>query len=287
MYDIAVTGPGGFLGGAISRELTVRGHRVIPFTRSEPLASDGSLAPAADHARVVVWAAGGISPSVAHVHPELVAADLAHFRSFVDAVAAHPDPLRVVLLSSGGTVYGVPEAPPFPESSAPNPANAYGRYKLAQEVALAESGVLATAVRVSNAYGPGQRGSGAQGVLAIWMRAILQGEPIRIHGSGAVARDYVYVDDVARAVADVAETPTSPIALNVGSGRPTSLDGLLDVLSSVVGDRRVRVERLPSRAADAASTWLDVRLARETLGWVPTVGLGEGIERMWRWAEGS
>lgn len=284
MYDIALVGSGGFLGGAIGSTLTSHGHRVRPFTRTSPVIEDGVLAPAAAAADVVVWAAGGISPTVAHEQPELAEADLAAFRAVVDAVAAKGDATRFVLLSSGGTAYGAPAEPPYAESGATHPSNRYGEFKLAQEDVLAESGLVATSARIANAYGPGQQGARGQGVLAIWMKAILAGEPIRIHGGGDVARDYVYVDDVADAVERIIAHPDAPGVVNVGSGTPTALDDVLATLTRTVGEDRVVVERLPSRGVDAASTWLDVSLAERTIGWRAAMALDEGVARMWRWA---
>lgn len=284
MYDIALVGAGGFLGGAIGRVLSARGHRVLPFMRSTPLLIDGAIAPSAVHASVVVWAAGGASPTVAAERPDLVAAELADFRRAMECVAALVRQPRVILLSSGGTVYGAPDRPPFAEADRPYPANAYGRYKLAEEHILQDVGLNSTALRIANAYGPGQRGMRGQGVLAVWMRSILSGQPIRIHGSGAVARDYVFADDVAAAVELTIASETAPRALNIGSGLPTALDDLLAALTRVVGDDHVvTVDRLPSRGVDAASTWLDVSLAKETLGWTAAVPLEEGIARMWKW----
>jgi UDP-glucose 4-epimerase len=287
VYDIALIGSGGFLGAAIGRELEARGRTVVPFTRSTPLLADGRIASSAESVSVVVWAAGGISPTVAFERPDLVVDELTQFRLVMDALAASPHPPRVVLLSSGGTVYAAPALPPHSERERLNPSNAYGEYKLAEEVAVREAGLTGTAVRISNAYGPGQQGARGQGVLAVWMRAILAGEPIRIHGSGEVARDYVYIDDAAQAIASVVEREDAPSAVNVGSGHPTDLDHLLTTLTEVVGDHRMRVERLPSRGVDAASTWLDVTLARDELGWTSTTPLETGIRRMWQWVEGS
>lgn len=283
MYDIALVGAGGFLGGAIHSTLIAHGHRVTSYTRSEPVLVDGVLAPAAASADVVVWAAGGISPMIAEQHPELVQAELEYFRAVVEAVDMEGDPNRFVFLASGGTAYGAPDVPPYTESAGTNPSNRYGEFKIAQENILAGSGLAGTSLRIANAYGPGQRGARGQGVLAIWMQAILAGEPVRIHGSGAVARDYVYVDDVAHAVERIVALGPDNDVVNVGSGTPTTLDDMLATLSAVVGPDRVVVERLPSRGVDSASTWLDVSLAERSIGWRATIPIIEGVARMWHW----
>lgn len=283
VYDVAVVGAAGFLGGAITRSLEASGHSVLPVTLENPLISDGSWAPSAEGVRTVVWAAGVLSPMLAEKDPALVEFQLGRFREAVQLAATREVVPRMVLLSSGGTVYGRPGLPAYREDHEPHPANAYGRFKLAEERILADSHETATAVRVANAYGPGQLGLPGQGVLAAWMRAVRDGEPVTIVGAGEVARDYVYVDDVADAVRRVVERPDAPPVVNLGSGTPVPLNELLDIFEYVVGPERVRVERFPDRGVDAPSTWLDVTLAYESLGWRATTPLAEGIARMWDW----
>src|SRR6185436_17508199 len=86
-------------------------------------------------------------------------------------------------------------------------------------------------LRLSNVYGPGQRFGTGQGVVGYWFRALRDGEPIRLFGDPETIRDYVYVDDVAAAflAAHCASRPLPPV-LNIGSGEPTSLRGLVHVL---------------------------------------------------------
>lgn len=264
VYDVAVVGSGGFLGRAAAQALEARGVRVGRFTMDAPLVVDGRLAAAAP---VVVWAAGGPTPQDM-TRGDAALADLAA------AVAALGD-AHVVLLSSGA-VYGPPAVAPFREDDEPHPAHAYGELKLAQERLLGAGTVL----RVANPYGPGQTGAGGQGVLAHWMRAVRAGEPITLYGDGSTARDYVYVDDVAEAIALAAERTPGGI-LNLGSGMGTSLATLAEVLTSVAGPGRVEVRREAARGTDAPSTWLDVARAREVLGWSARVPLADGVARMW------
>ena len=283
VYDIALVGSAGFLGSAIGATLRSRGHRTHGFTRAAPIFDGRRLAPIANDVSVIIWAAGAVSPTVAAARPDVVEVELAEFRNAVNAVQRLDSPPRMLLLSSGGTVYGPPASAPYVESDAPSPSNKYGEYKLAEERIVLDAIADSVVLRVSNAYGPGQRGARGQGVLAVWMRSLLAGEPIRIHGSGAVARDYVYVDDVAEAVAAAVGCERPPRVVNVGSGRATSLDELAATFAKVTGDVEVRIERLPSRGVDAPSTWLDVGLATSQLDWRAGVDLEEGLTAMWEW----
>ncbi len=281
MYDVAVVGSGGFLGDAAVRELTRRGHRVSLHPRHDPLVVDGRWSERARGVHTVVWAAGSVTPAVAAERPELAREELAVLEEAVEASAALDVPPRIVLMSSGGAVYGHPGLPPYREDHEPHPANAYGEFKLAQERLVRRAGAPATALRIANAYGPGQQGGGKQGVLAIWMDAVLAGEPIRVYGDPDAERDYVYVDDVADLVATVVERPDAPAVVNAGSGRPTHLADLADLVRYTVAPLEPAIERHAARGHDAPSTWLDVSLARHALGWTPRMSLADGLRRMW------
>ena len=189
----------------------------------------------------------------------------------------------MIAFSSGGTVYGPPAEPPFVESMDPAPVNEYGAAKLDLERQLAHSSLETVALRVANAYGPGQRPAPGQGVLAHWMEAVLSGGEVHLYGDPSSTRDYVYVDDIARAVlaAHLADAP--PPVVNIGSGLPTTLDRLLESLEFAVAPARFDTVRHPARSTDTDHSTLDATLAREALGWSPTVTLDEGVAKMWQW----
>jgi UDP-glucose 4-epimerase len=114
------------------------------------------------------------------------------------------------------------------------------------------------------------------------MAAALHGEPLRIFGDPAATRDYIYVDDVVRAMMSVLESDPMvdlPPVLNIGSGVPTALGELADLVAEVVGGAEITQE--PSRSFDVHDTWLDIRLAQEVIGWTPMVQLDEGLRRTW------
>ena len=139
----------------------------------------------------------------------------------------------------------------------------------------------AVVLRISNAYGPGQRLGRGQGVIGHWMAAAARGEPLRVFGDPAATRDYVFIEDVVDAIrllvlGTSAEVPT---VLNIGSGVPTTLGELADLVSSVVGG--AEIEREPGRTFDRHDTWLDVSLAKKAIGWVAGVPLIEGLRRTW------
>lgn len=195
---------------------------------------------------------------------------------------------RVVYVSSGGVVYGEPQRIPTPESHPKRPLSPYGVAKLAGEYYLtyyaAVHGLEYAALRYSNVYGPRQDPHGEAGVVAIFGRRILSGDPITIFGDGEQERDYVFVGDVAEANW-VASTIPLPAALdidsrgwNIGTGRGTSVNALADLLMKIAG-REVERTPAPERPGELARSVLDCSRAAAELGWRPQTGLEDGLVR--------
>ncbi len=197
------------------------------------------------------------------------------------------DVRRVVFASSGGVVYGEPEAVPATESHPKRPVSPYGVTKLAAEHYLHcyrhLHGLEAVSLRYANVYGPRQDPHGEAGVVAIFGGRLLAGEPLTIYGDGTQTRDYVFAGDVARANLAVtdAELPEASgpddIAFNVGTGRETSVNELADVLERVTGASPGR-EHEPARPGELARSALDPSRL-EGRGWRAEVGLEEGLAR--------
>ncbi len=291
VYDVAVVGSGGFLGSAVAAELTQRGAHVGGFTRGNPYVLDGTLAAAAN---TVVWAVRHVTPA----DPRRGGEALLELGGLIDAAQRADRVPHIVLLSSGGAVYGPPARAPFVEDSRPSPANEYGRVKFNEELLLADAGLEHTVLRISNPYGPAQaagalpqgrgvmgQGVMSQGVVGHWLAAVRAGEPITMFGDGSAVRDYVYIDDVAQAISTAAQLRPGGI-INVGSGEGTSLAQLLEVVRGAVANpavapREIEVVHQPARGVDPAAAWLNVTRAREVLGWRATTSLADGIARTW------
>lgn len=280
--DAAVVGARGFLGAALAAALESAGATVHRFTRTRPAVTDGVPAEAMRSVSTVFWAASQINPLLAEERPDLVLQDERHLLQFLRALADHDLSPRIVLLSSGGTVYGDVGAPFF-ETSPLRPTSAYGRAKIRLEGLLGEHAGNPTVVRVSNAYGPGQPPAPGQGVISHWLRAVAAGGPVTVFGELSTARDYVAVQDVVSALS-LLHRHTAPLSVvNVGSGRASTLAEVLDAVREVTGRSDLPLRREPARTFDVPATWLDVSLARETLGWVPQVPLRDGVAATWAW----
>ncbi len=293
----AVIGAAGFIGSSLSAALTRSQVDTACFTRNVRLLNHrDELHYALQLAPVVYYLASSINPTLGEKHPERVAADHQMFSRLLRQLADRRDPPAVVLTSSGGTVYDQDVAPPYSESSPVRAAGRYGQAKLALEEELYRysdrlPGVI---LRLSNVYGPGQVAGKGQGVLGYWMRAALDGGPLRIIGDPDCSRDYVYIADVVDSIGRVdaalrsgrlfpdRRSPGDPVVLNIGSGVPTPLTELVSVMLGVVG-RDLPLVYTEARSLDRRHVWLDVTQAHETLGWRPSTGLVEGVTRMWRW----
>ncbi len=276
----AVVGAAGFLGSAVHDELVRREVRVLPYTRARSFLAASSEVTTAD---TVFWLASSIRPATASTDMAAGQSDLHAMGTLLDRLAAAPrrGRCRVVVVSSGGTVYDAQQRPPHRETGTTRAVNDYGRAMLAVEDLVRERAPEHTVLRVANAYGPGQVARRGQGVIAHWLDAVARDEAITVLGDDQLARDYVYVDDVVAALVAVHEAHEAPPLLNIGSGVGTGLGELVDAVRATVAPREVRVDRRPARSFDAPSTWLAVDRAADILDWEPRVPLDEGLVRTW------
>lgn len=191
---------------------------------------------------------------------------------------------RFCYFSSGGTVYGNPDAVPVPETHALRPISSYGIVKVAIEQYLAmfqRKGWLdPVIIRPSNPYGPGQPARSIQGAVAVFLGKALAGEGIQIWGDGETVRDYIYIDDLIDLSLRAVDSGRNAV-FNAGSGSGVSLNELCNFIRSVTGSA-LSVQYQPARAFDVREIVLDVARARENLGWLPQVEIHDGIRRTWQ-----
>ena len=198
--------------------------------------------------------------------------------------------------ASSMTIYGEPDRIPTPEDAACVPVSNYGVTKYAAERYVHVAGdrpdldLAVTSLRMFNVFGPRQSiDNPYQGVLAIFIGNVLRGEPITIHGDGLQTRDFVYIDDVVDAWMRVLDLPASfGRALNVGSGRATSVNELVDVVLAAFGESRatweIRIEG--AQLGDQRRAAADTR-AIGRLGWASATHFDEGVARTVSWARAA
>lgn len=189
---------------------------------------------------------------------------------------------KIILASSGGTVYGIPRTVPINEEHPTEPVCSYGIHKLMIEKYLALYyylyGLDYCIMRISNPYGERQRLTSSQGVVPIFLDKALHGETIEIWGDGTVVRDYLHISDVARAAVMLMDTAMPQKIINIGSGVGLSLNELLKEIGRLAG-LVPRVHYTSGRPFDVPANILDISRARKVMGWVPQVDLACGLKK--------
>ncbi len=187
--------------------------------------------------------------------------------------------VRKVIFASSGATYGTPEYVPMDEKTPQRPESPYGITKMAAEHYLryysAAHDLNFTAFRYGNVYGPRQDPSGEAGVIAIFAHRLLTGQPVRIDWDGEQAKDYVYVGDIAHASVLALERGDCDFFC-LGTGICTSVNELHRKLVEIVG-RKTPVIRASKRPGDVHLAYFDCAHASENLGWIPRIGLDEGL----------
>jgi UDP-glucose 4-epimerase len=187
--------------------------------------------------------------------------------------------VRKIIFSSSGATYGSVEKMPVDEETRQTPESPYGITKMASEYYLrfwkSMYGLDFTILRYGNVYGPRQDPLGEAGVIAIFARQILLKESVRIDWDGEQQKDYVYVEDVARANLK-SLTGGNGEAYCIAHGNGTSVNALYRNLVNEIG-HEVEIQRAPKRPGDIYLTYFDCSKAERDLGWKAEVGLEDGL----------
>jgi UDP-glucose 4-epimerase len=142
-------------------------------------------------------------------------------------------------------------------------------------------GLPVTVVRFFNVYGPRQNPFGEAGVVAIFARQLLTGQPCTINGDGLTTRDYVHVSDVADAF--VRAVGRGHGLINVASARERTVLEIHDAVRKHIGGPVADPRHGPALPGEVRRVCLDIARAAEQLGWWPRVGLDEGVGTVVTW----
>lgn len=193
---------------------------------------------------------------------------------------------RLIYISSGGTVYGIPQTNPINEDHPTHPISSYGITKLCIEKYLALYanlyGIDYRIARPSNVYGEGQRLYIHQGVVGVFVDRVFHGEPIEIWGDGRVRRDYLYITDLISALVALLNHGEPGRIFNISSGQGHSLLEIIQMIEKISGNK-IDIKFLSSRGFDVPVNVLSYKRLKDETGWTPEVGLYEGISRYIEW----
>jgi UDP-glucose 4-epimerase len=301
---ITVTGGAGFIGANLARELLGRGHEVtvlddlstgrkqnldgldVQFVEGSIL-DDGSLDAAVAGSTSVVHLAA--RPSVPKSVVDPVSSHTVNATgtlTVLEAVRRHG--VGHIVVASSSSVYGANPVLPKHEDLVPMPVSPYAASKLATEqyaLAWAASyGLEALAFRFFNVFGPLQpAGHDYAAVVPAFVEAALAGVALPVHGDGTQSRDFTFVGDVVRVLADAADqkvASTSPV--NLAFGTRTTLLELISQLEGVLGQPLDR-DHQPLRAGDVPHSQADQSRFRQLFPDVEAVPLVEGLEATVAW----
>jgi nucleoside-diphosphate-sugar epimerase len=298
-----VTGAAGFVGSHLTEHLLAEGDEVVgidSFTDYyDPRIKERNLEAVLDHDRftlhrddlltadlaalfegadVVYHLAGqpGVRPSWGAEFATYVSRNVLATQKVLEAARAVGLPKLVYASSS--SVYGDAESYPTSETLRPQPVSPYGVTKLAAEhlceLYRINFGLPTVSLRFFTVYGPRQRPDMAFSRL---ISAGVRGELFELYGTGEQTRDFTYVGDIVRALRSSAVSDFTGVA-NIGGGSRTSMNEVLQIVADVAGEPIVR--RLAKQQGDVRDTAADTQRAREGFGYVPQVGLREGLAAM-------
>lgn len=194
-----------------------------------------------------------------------------------------------IVFSSSATVYGTPEKLPITENMPITAANPYGATKVSVEAFLAAYHFLydfdVIILRYFNPYGPGENHQPESHAIPNFIKAALGKKPIPLYWNGEQVRDFIYVEDLARA-------HIAPLELigfqtfNVGTEKGVKIIDVVRKIEQIVG-YPLKVQDLGERAGDVAANYASSKKLQEATGWQPRVDIDEGLKRTVDWFKGN
>ena len=198
---------------------------------------------------------------------------------------------RIVMVSTGGAIYGNTNENPISETAATNPVSPYGITKLAVEkyssMYCTHKKLPIITVRPGNAYGIGQSPFLGQGFIATATYSMLEKKEVKIFGRNGTVRDYIHVRDVSNGIIAALKKGKIGETYNIGTGRGVSTKFVFELISKIASNAgyfvpKVKNEKL--RPFDVRKNILDSSKLQKDTGWYPKISLEEGIEEYWAYS---
>ena len=189
---------------------------------------------------------------------------------------------KIVFISSGGTVYGKESNCPLSEEMALKPITSYGIQKATIERLLYlykyMYGLDYRIIRLSNPYGPYQRPNGQLGAVTTFIYKALKNEDIIVYGDGSVKRDFIYIDDVVKAIMNIVNGNSKHRTFNLGCGYGTSIKQLIQIIEFAL-NVKVNVKYTKPRKVDVPINFLDISRYENEYGKLKPLKLDMGIRK--------
>ena len=293
-----VTGGAGFIGSHLAERLLAEGHQVavldnLAAGRLKNLSHLRDREGLSVH-RADVADLDSIRPffegvdwvfhlaALADIVPSIVS-PLAYHRANVGGTASVLEAsrgakVRRFIYAASSSCYGFPKIFPTPETAEIRPQYPYALTKYVGEQYVLHwgrvYGLPVLSLRLFNVYGPRSRTSGAYGaVFGVFLAQKLHGEPFTVVGDGTQSRDFTFVSDVVEAMVMAARSDLRQEALNVGSGKTSAVNRLVELLGG-------QVVHVPKRPVEPDRTHADISRIERLLGWQPRVSFEDGVRVM-------
>lgn len=197
-------------------------------------------------------------------------------------------PVKHLIYASSSSIYGLSDHVPYREDDKTDtPVSLYAATKKSDEL-MAHSyshlyGIPATGVRFFTVYGPWGRPDMAP---YLFLRAVLDGQPIRVFNRGRMERDFTYIDDIVKGVMLLLEhpapTPVPHRVYNIGHSQPVQLLDFIRIIERTTG-RQAILQMEEMQPGDVYRTCADTSRLQHDFGFHPTVAVEEGIRRFYEW----
>jgi len=308
MAKYLITGGAGFIGCNLARFLLKKGHEVVVLDdlstgKLDNLAAirkditffqgdirDRSACDAAVRGCQAVFhhaALGSVPRSVKE--PEL-SHDVNVNGTLTVLEACRAAGVKRVVFAASSSAYGDQPVSPKHEGMVPMPISPYAANKLCCEFYMqayaAVYGMETVCLRYFNVFGPHQDPAGAYAaVIPAFVSRVLKGEQPIVFGDGEQSRDFCFIENVCRANLLSAEVPANVCngrPMNIACNRATTLNQILGKIKTLLGSDITAIYQ-PMRTGDVKDSLADIRRAKETIGYEPTVYFEEGLERAIDW----
>ena len=294
--NVLVTGGAGFIGSHVTKLLLENNHQVavidnLSHGNKESVDSRAKLIVAGiNNSKKVKEALKGVD-AVIHmagliVVPESVKDPIKYCQNNVIGTVSLIESMRQVgvkkiIFSSSACVYGTPDKLPIKEGAPVRPDNPYGASKASIETFLqtysAIHGFDSIILRYFNPYGPGEEHVPETHAIPNFIRSTLAKKPIPLYWKGEQIRDFIYIEDLARAHIDVLDQKGYQV-FNIGTEKGIKVKDVISEIFKIVG-YEVPLKNLGKRAGDVSANFASSEKIQKIVGWQANVTIIEGLKR--------